>query len=69
MLTGADRGILRNIQTVPNGPFVGWESLGGSVTSFCVTAQQDGRAARFACQTNGEVWYLSQATPGSWLGR
>ena len=61
-----DGGMLRNVQTVPNGPFVGWESLGSNAARFCVAANQDGRAALFARQANGELWYMSERSPGRW---
>jgi hypothetical protein len=64
---GMDNGMLRNIQTESNGPFVGWEALGSGAVTFDITRQEDGCLALFAIQTSGEVWYLSQRSPGTWL--
>lgn len=62
-----DFGILRNIQSVPNGPFIGWEPLGSNAKTFCIAKQGNGCVTIFAIQIDGELWYISQKSPGSWV--
>ena len=62
-----DGGVWRNVQSVVNGPFVGWEPLGSNTRTLLATTERDGRAITLAIQKDGHLWLKRQPRIGSWL--
>lgn len=69
---GTDGAVWHDYQTAPgSGPWSGWSSLGGVVTSDpAVALNHDGRLEVFAVGTDSAVWHDYQTIPasGPWSG-
>ena len=69
---GGDRAVWHKWQTAPHaGPWSGWASLGGVVTSDPVSVDNsDGRLELFARGTDNALWHMWQTAPhaGPWSG-
>jgi hypothetical protein len=67
---GSDNSLWQAAQTSVNGPWSGWQSLGGVITGDpAPVAEQSGQIAVFAAGSDSGVWELEQTgTPPVWTG-
>ncbi|MEZ5142865.1 MAG: hypothetical protein R2726_10145 [Acidimicrobiales bacterium] len=70
-VTGTDNNPYRATQTVPSGPFSGWNIFAGQFSRRPVLASNgDGRLELFGIGTDGAMWRCGQSAPNSslWTG-
>jgi acylphosphatase len=69
-IRGTDNAMWHMWQTVPNGGWSGWASLGGGLSSGPqIAVNADGRLEVFVRGTDNALWHMWQTVPnGGWSG-